>query len=232
MRTGILATVALCALAMAGPVAAADMPVRGASPFIRSAPPAAFSWNGFYVGLYGGAGWGNHDRSNSVGLNNSYNSNGGLIGGLAGYNWQGNSPLVVGLEGDIAWANIKGDDGGAGGTVDQSEYRWLGSVRGRIGYAFDNWLLFGTGGWAFANIRHTNSSGTTIVATDSFDNSRSGWTVGGGIEYAVTPNWTTRLDYRYFDFGSYSNSAPANGVFPYSVGNRLQTVTVGLSYKF
>ena len=231
MRTSFLATVALCALAMAGPVAAADMPVRGASPFIMTAPPA-FSWSGFYVGLYGGAGWGSHDRSNDIGFNNSYNSSGGLFGGLAGYNWQGNTPLVVGLEGDLAWANIKGDDGGAGGTVDESHYRWLGSVRGRIGYAFDNWLPFVTGGWAYSNIRHTNSSGTIVVTTDSFDNARSGWTVGGGIEYALTPNWTTRLDYRYFDFGSYSRPAPANGITPYTVSNTLQTVTVGLSYKF
>ena len=94
--------------------------------------------------------------------------------------------------------------------VDTSQYRWLGSVRGRLGYAFDNWLLFGTGGWAFTNIRHTNDFG----AGDSFDNNRSGWTVGGGIEYALTPNWTTRLDYRYFDFGSYSRSAPTNASCP------------------
>ena len=227
MRTFFLATVALGVLAMASPVAAADMPARGASPFLRTAPPA-FSWSGFYVGLYGGAGWGSHDRSNDAGFNNSYKSSGGLIGGLAGYNWQGNNPLVVGVEGDLAWAGIKGDDGGAGLSVNTSHYRWLGSVRGRIGYAFDNWLLFGTGGWAFTNIRHTNDN----AAGESFDSARSGWTVGGGIEYALTPNWTTRLDYRYFDFGSYSRPAPTNGIVPYSVGNRLQTITVGLSYKF
>jgi outer membrane immunogenic protein len=228
MRTGFLATVALCALAMSGPVLAADMPARGPAPVFKAFQPAPFSWSGFYIGLYGGAGWGDHDRSNTAGFNNSYKSSGGLIGGLAGYNWQLNNPVVLGVEGDIAWANIKGDDGGAGGSVDQSHFRWLGSVRGRVGYAFDNWLPFITGGWAFANIRHTNDFG----AGDSFDNARSGWTLGGGIEYAVTPNWTTRLDYRYFDFGSYSNAAPANGVFPYSVSNKLQTVTVGLSYKF
>ncbi len=231
MKRLILATVALSALTLAGPVAAADIPAK--APIFRAAPgPAIYNWSGFYLGLYGGGGWGHHDRTNAAGLDNSYRSTGGLIGALAGYNWQWNSPLVVGLEGDIAWANIKGDDAGAGGTVDQSQYRWLGSVRGRIGYAFDNWLLFGTGGWAFANIRHTNSSGTTIVTTDSFDTTRSGWTLGGGVEYAFMPNWTVRADYRYFDFGSYSRSAPANGIFPYSVSNKLQTVTVGLSYKF
>jgi outer membrane immunogenic protein len=187
-----------------------------------------YNWTGFYVGLYGGGGWGRHDRSNTNGFNNSYNSSGGLIGGLVGYNWQFNNPLVVGLEGDLAWASIKGDDGGVGGTLDQSTYRWLGSVRGRLGYAANNWLFFGTGGWAFANIRHFNDGG----AGDSFNNTRSGWTLGGGVEYAFLPNWTVRADYRYFDFGSYSRSAPANLVVPYSVSNKLQTVTAGLSYKF
>jgi outer membrane immunogenic protein len=226
MRTKLLATVALCALAMSGPALAADLPVRPMSPFIRTAP--VFSWSGFYLGLYGGAGFGSHDRSNTAGFNNSYKSSGGLIGGLAGYNWQLSNPVVLGVEGDLAWANVKGDDSGVGGTVDTSQYRWLGSLRGRIGYAFDNWLPFVTGGWAFANIRHTNDGGTG----DTFDNARSGWTLGGGVEYAITSNWTTRLDYRYFDFGSYSRSAPPNGVTAYSVSNKLQTVTVGLSYKF
>ena len=70
------------------------------------------------------------------------------------------------------------------------------------------------------------------MTTDSCDDTRSGWTVGGGVEYAFMPNWTVRADYRYFDFGSYTRGAPANGVAPYSVANKLQTVTVGLSYKF
>ena len=228
MKKFLLATVALCALTLAGPVVAADLHAK--APVYRAAPvPMLYNWTGFYAGLYGGGGWGSHNFSNSVGFNDSYRSTGGLIGGLVGYNWQFNNPLVVGLEGDIAWASIKGDDGGGGvGITDSSRYRWLGSIRGRLGYAADNWLFFGTGGWAYANISHSNSNG----AGDSFNNTRSGWTLGGGVEYAFMPNWTVRADYRYFDFGSYSRSAPANGVLPYSVSNKLQTVTVGLSYKF
>jgi outer membrane immunogenic protein len=226
MRKFLLATISLAALGLAGQAFAADLPNK--APAYKAAPvPMLYNWTGFYVGVYGGGGWGQHDRS-MAGFNNSYNSSGGLIGATAGYNWQFNNPLVVGLEGDIAWANIKGDDGGVGGSTDQSTYRWLGSVRGRLGYAANNWLFFGTGGWAFANIRHGNNG----APTDTFDNTRSGWTVGGGVEYAFLPNWTVRADYRYFDFGSYSRSAPANAVNPYSVANKLQTVTIGLSYKF
>ena len=226
----ILATsVALCALALAlaCPVAAADMPRRAPAPVVTPPPPLLYNWTGFYVGLYGGAGWGRHAYS-ATGFNNTYNSSGGLLGAFAGYNWQLNSPIVLGVEGDLAWASIKGDDGGIGGSTDSSQYRWLGSLRGRVGYAVDRWLVFGTGGWAFANVRHTSNFGIG----DSFTNTLSGWTVGGGVEYAIQPNWTVRADYRYFDFGSYSRATPANGVFPYSVGNRLQTITIGLSYKF
>src|SRR5665647_3872838 len=144
MRKFLLATISLAALGLAGQAFAADLPSKG--PVYKAEPvPLLYNWTGFYVGLYGGGGWGQHDRSTTAGFNNSYNSSGGLIGAMAGYNWQFNNPLVVGLEGDIAWANIKGDDGGVGGTVDQSTYRWLGSVRGRLGYAANNWLFFGTG---------------------------------------------------------------------------------------
>jgi outer membrane immunogenic protein len=227
MRKLLLGSIALISLALAGQAMAADL--RTKAPAYQAVPvPALYNWTGIYVGIYGGGGWGRHDRSNITGFNNSYNSSGGLIGATAGYNWQFNNPLVVGLEGDIAWASINGDDGGVGGTVDASKYRWLGSVRGRLGYAFNNWLFFGTGGWAFTNIQHSNNG----APIDTFNNDRSGWTLGGGVEYAFTQNWTVRADYRYYDFGTYTRSVPANGITPYSVSNKLQTATVGLSYKF
>jgi outer membrane immunogenic protein len=225
MKSFLLGSISLVSLALAGQAMAADLPTKAPA---YQAVPLLYNWTGFYAGIYGGGGWGKHDRSNITGFNNSYNSSGGLIGATAGYNWQFNNPLVVGLEGDIAWANIKGDDGGVGGTADESKYRWLGSVRGRAGYAFNNWLFFGTGGWAFANIQHSNNG----FPTDTFNNNRSGWTLGGGVEYAFQQNWTARIDYRYYDLGTYTRSAPTNGIAPYSVGNKLQTVTVGLSYKF
>ena len=225
MRRFLLATVSVLSLAAGGQALAADMPAK-APAFVP--PPPVYNWTGAYIGIYGGYGWGDHDRSNTTGFNNSYTSNGGLIGATIGYNWQFYNSFVAGVEGDIAWADISGGDGGAGGTTDTSEYRWLGSIRGRAGFAFNNFLVFGTGGWAYANIRHTNNA----APTDTFDNDMSGWTIGGGVEYALLPRWTVRADYRYYDFGSYTRSVPANGITPYSVDNSLQTITVGLSYKF
>jgi outer membrane immunogenic protein len=230
MKKLLLGTVSIISFACAGLAMAADLPAK--APVYKAAlAPPLYNWTGFYVGVYDGGGWGQHNHSNVFG-SNSYNSSGGLIGVTAGYNWQFSNPLVIGLEGDLAWANIKGDDAGSGLALDESRYRWLGSVRGRLGYAANNWLFFGTGGWAFANIRHTSSSGLLILTTDSFDNGRNGWTLGGGVEYAFLQNWTARVDYRYYDFGTYTRAAPTNGIAPYSVANKLQTVTVGVSYKF
>ena len=85
MRKFLLATISLAALGLAGQAFAADLPSKG--PVYKAEPvPMLYNWTGFYVGVYGGGGWGQHDRSNSVGLNNSYNSSGGLIGATAGYN--------------------------------------------------------------------------------------------------------------------------------------------------
>lgn len=111
---------------------AADMPVK--APMTPAPMAIPYNWTGFYVGIDGGWGRGNHDRVNSIGFANSYTSEGGLIGGHAGYNWQINQ-FVLGIEGDAHWANIKGDDGGVGGTVDETTTRFLGSIRGRVGVA-------------------------------------------------------------------------------------------------
>ncbi|MFN3657296.1 MAG: outer membrane protein [Pseudolabrys sp.] len=206
-------------------VQAADMAVKAP---VRAPAVLPYNWTGFYIGGDIGAGWGRHNRTiPSSGFTNSYNSS-GIIGGVhGGYNWQMQA-IVVGLEADINATGIKGDDGGTGGTLDSTKLKWLGSVRGRIGYAFDRFLVFGTGGWAFGGLEHFNNAG----AGETFTKNRSGWTLGGGVEYGLTPNWTVRADYRYVDLGTYSNGAPTNGVAPYEVSNKFNIVTVGFSYKF
>jgi len=207
-----------------GSAMAADMPVK-APPIIAV---SAYNWTGWYVGADIGGGWGKHDRSVvPPGFQNSYNSS-GIIGGLhTGYNWQLQA-FVLGLETDINLTGIKGDDGSAGGTLDQTSVKWLGSTRARVGYAWDRVLLFATGGWAYGGLEHFNNGG----AGQTFTSTRSGWTIGGGLEYAINQNWLIRAEYRYYDLGTYQNLAPANGVSPYEVSNKLNTVTAGLSYKF
>jgi outer membrane immunogenic protein len=222
----LLSTTAVCAI-LVGPVAAADLPAK--APVVKApvmmAP--AFSWSGLYIGAFGGYGWGDHDRTNVNDFANSYDSSGGLFGGVIGYNWQFGS-WVLGAEGDIAWAGIKGDDNWVGGSKDETKFEWLSTIRARVGYALaDRWLVYGTGGVAFADIKHTNYD----TVTDSASWTKTGWTAGVGLEYAMVGNWSARLDYRYYDFGSYTRT-PGNGNATFTVDNTLQTVTVGLSYRF
>lgn len=203
-----------------------------AKPVYKSAPALVapgYNWAGLYMGIFTGYGWGEHTRHiDTLGFSNSYDSSGGLIGGLVGFNWQFFPSWVLGVEGDVAWTNVRGDDGRVGGTLDETLFNWVNTARGRIGFAWNNVLIFGTAGAAYADLRHTNDR----PPIDQFSNNNFGWAIGGGIEYAFPSNWSARIEYRYYDFGSYTRSAPANGVRPYSVDNTLQTVTVGMSYHF
>jgi outer membrane immunogenic protein len=221
-----LAMSAVIGIAAGSFATAAELPVK--APVIRAPAAAPYNWSGFYAGADVGGGWGRHDRSLVPGgYQYSYYSR-GVIGGLhAGYNWQLNA-FVFGVETDINLTGITGDDGSEGGTLDQTKLKWLGSLRGRVGYAWNRILLFATGGWAYGHFQHYTDAGTG----ETFTADKSGWTLGGGIEYALNVNWLIRADYRYYKLGTYQNLAPANFLFPFEVANQVQTVTVGVSYKF
>jgi len=208
-------------LCLAAPAFAADMPVKA-----RPAPAVAavYSWTGFYLGVHGGIGFGNHDRSTGT-FENEYDSDGLTFGGQAGYNYQMNN-IVLGIEGDGAWTNIRGNDGNVGGTTDESKYKWLASVRGRLGLAWGRFMVYGTGGWAWTSVRHTNVGG---VPTSS-DHGLDGWTAGGGAEAMLTDNLSFGFEYRYYDFGRYT-SAPT-GLAQFTVDNTVQTFTGRLNYRF
>jgi outer membrane immunogenic protein len=215
---------AVGALVLASASNAADMPVN--RPVYKAVPAPVFNWTGFYVGGQIGGGWGDHDRDTGA-FQNSYSSSGIIGGAHLGYNWQARgSSIVWGIEADINASGIKGDDNGAGGTFDESKLTWVGSIRGRLGVANNNWLFYGTAGWAFGEIRHLNPAGVPA----SNDSSVDGWTAGLGIEWAFAPRWTTRLEYRYYDLGDY-NLAPA-GLAAFTVDNTYHTVTWGVSYRF
>lgn len=208
---------------------AGGIPIRAR---VDSTPPPAFvvpyNWTGFYAGVLIGGGWGNHDFSNTAGFANSYDSKGYLVGGLLGLNWQFNR-WVLGVETDLSYSRIAGDDDGIGGATDQTKLRWLGSARARVGYTFDTWLVYGTAGFAYGSLRHSSFAPPLL---DTFSSTETGWTVGAGIEYALSDHWSARLDYRYYDLGSYSRSTPANGVAPYSVDNTFHILTFVANYKF
>jgi outer membrane immunogenic protein len=213
MKKILLAGVALFGLA--GAASAADLPARAAppaAPIIAAVP--VFTWSGFYVGVNAGYGWITSDRLYDplfgyVGGNND----GGFVGGgQVGYNYQIGS-FVVGLEGDLQYADL--GDRFRFNTVtglyekDNSD-DWFGTVRARAGVAFDRALVYATGGFAFAD-----------------DN--TGWTVGGGLEYAFTNNLSAKIE------GLYVNVENDNRFRAGVVGDdntEFGVVRAGLNYRF
>jgi len=148
-----------------------------------------------------------------------------MIGGTAGYNWQGvGSPLVLGLEGDIDWTDIS-DSTACAGLVCQTKNVWLGTVRGRVGYAWDRFMPYFTGGVAFGNIK-ANRTGF-VGASDT----NAGWTIGGGGEGAIAGNRTAKLEYLYVDLGDLTCSAAACGTAT-NVDLRANLFRAGLNYRF
>ena len=151
-RFTLMACAGLLAAAMAVPSLAADLPRP-----VYKAPPvfvAPFSWSGFYVGINGGYGWGNATVSNTLGSFTTNGTDGGLVGATLGYNLQTGN-WVWGVEADIDYAFIKGNVSNtvAGCAGCKVENTWLGTARGRIGYAFDRWLPYITGGAAFGGVK-------------------------------------------------------------------------------
>lgn len=196
--------------------------------------PVAYEWTGAYVGAQIGYGWGDvdsHDAAIQGGGSDwadSWKSNGVLGGIHVGYNQAFNS-FVLGVEGDI-------EASGASGSVD-SQYAGAiktkidvqGSLRARLGYAMGPTLLYATGGLAVAHFRTNYDDGVT---NDSSSNTKAGWTLGAGVEYAFTQNWTTRVEYRYSDFGTFTDNPATDSGYLYPTDVTTQSVRVGVSYKF
>ncbi len=241
------------AVALAGSAFAADLPSR-APPPVYVPPAPIFTWTGIYIGGQIGYAWGksNTNLGDNFGDYTSFSTNNsGVIGGAhVGYNLQ-LSQFVIGLEGDVDGSSLKKTISGdpfIGGfanplgfyvpTTITGNLGVQGSIRGRIGYAWDRVLIYATGGVAFAGF---NGSISTPYGYDSNSTTRVGWTVGGGLEYAVTNNWSIRAEYRYAQFGhSTVYASNSYGVLPVlgavgAYGNRTineNRVQVGFSYKF
>jgi outer membrane immunogenic protein len=182
----LMSTGAAIALSMfAGAGSDGDLP-RGGASYYSPASPAVYNWAGPYVGATLGYQWGS--------VTNSATRPSGIAGGLTGgYQWQ-NQQFVFGGETDIQIS-------GADDTKAPFKFAnpWLGTLRGRAGYAMNNILFYATLGLAYGNVRADNlalsESKTTV-----------GWTVGGGVEVGLTPNWTAKAEYLYADFNSRSYS--------------------------
>ena len=150
-------------------------------------------WTGFYVGINGGGAWGN---SQWDGLN-KFDVSGGMIGGTIGYNWQVGQ-IVVGAEGDIDWSGVKGNTGVLCGASCETRNKWLATIRGRLGYAFDRFLPYITAGLAAGDINATRPG------FPGGSSSNAGWTVGAGLEFGIASNVSIKAEYLYVDLGDFN----------------------------
>ena len=265
MKKILLGSVATGALVAAGSASAADLgprPAYKAPPMV--APVPAFSWTGCFIGAHGGWGWGKKDVTevgftritgpvtNSGGIDTS----GAIFGGQIGCDYQFAGNFVVGIQGDFAGARLTGDLnnfdvlGGLGGHTATAGLHvrtdWLASITGRLG--FTGWiprtLLYIRGGGAWIRERWQiidqdfGPPGSDDAANfTQTSQTRSGWTIGGGIEYAVAPNWSVFAEFNHYDFGTkriahLRGSGTASSFLDVTAKQRIEAVRLGVNYRF
>ncbi|SFZ84813.1 outer membrane immunogenic protein [Devosia enhydra] len=196
-------------------------------PFIPESP--AMSWTGGYVGGHVGYGFGSVDGTITAGGTGSaeFDTEGWVAGVQAGYNHDLGG-IVIGVEGDIAWADINGSipNGGSPGTIYNS-IDWLATLRGRVGFAADAFLVYATGGVAFAG----GTTGIDFVGGPSFEGNatHTGWVVGLGAEAMVAENVSLKAEYLYHDLGTASYDAAP---FSADAAITVSTIKIGANFHF
>ncbi len=232
MKKFLLTGVALSAL-IAGPAMAADLPVR--APVYKAPPPVPvyFSWTGCYFGGHVGGLWAKKDWTYvtfPAGVAAGSHDADDIIGGVqVGCNYQVGQ-VVFGIQGDYGWTDAHGshNDLFFAGFTDHSRIRSLASVTGRIGYAWDRFLGYVKGGGAWERDNYEFAFGGATFSTAS--ETRGGWTVGVGGEYAFT-NWLTGfVEYDYYDFGTRSNTFTDGTIV--DIRERKSVVKGGINFKF
>jgi outer membrane immunogenic protein len=222
MKKLLLAVAGMLAVAAVDSAGAADL----AMPVKAPPPPPVFDWSGFYIGGHVGYGWdtSTFTSNNAFGVQEfgpvNFDASGLFAGGQIGYNWVvGPHSWVVGFEADGSWADVKGSltdcvalaTRGCGQndmTIDA-----FGTVRARVGYHWDNFLIYGTGGWAWAHSGTDRTitcvgagcpgvtvPGAPLGAVASSDDFQNGWAAGAGFEWGFNPNWTLGVEYIHLEF--------------------------------
>ena len=240
MKKVLLSAVGLCALGVAAPALAADMPVKAVPPPVVA---PIYNWSGFYIGANGG--WGSsHNCWDFVTLAGPVFSDGcrarsgGLLGGQIGYRWQSNQ-FVFGLEAQGDWADLTNTRVSLLNPTLSTRVKTdgIGLFTGQLGWAWDAALLYVKGGAAVTSNRLdvlATATGTGLVSSSA---TRWGGTLGVGFEYGFTPNWSFGAEYNHLWMGTSNNSFTATG--PVLVGvlnNRVRQdvdmVTLRLNYRF
>jgi outer membrane immunogenic protein len=258
----LLATTSLVAVTQSAP--AADLrpsPIRKAPAAVI---PSYYSWTGCYVGGHVGWGWGRKDVAPGVvdlgppfgdfdfaGFRTDVD---GFLGGVqAGCNYQLNPSWVIGVEGQFSWMDIKGDTfrdpfllGKAAATNEarfSAQVDWIATLAARIGYTWDRWMLYGKGGVAWARDKYSLVGGFDPdqqgVRPFSFGakETRVGWMVGVGLEYAFLSNWSAKAEYNFMDFGrdritftGLVDGAPATAIA--DIDQQFHVVKFGVNYRW
>ena len=220
---------AAACIVFAAPAFAADMPARTYTKApVYKAPEAIYNWTGFYIGGHVGGAF--------PGGNSLAGSDARFLGGVqGGADYQFSNNWVIGAEAQYSWLTGNGGNGTAfpGGVIASANNDQLGSVTGRLGYAFGPTLLYAKGGYAWRNNDNLGVTVAGIPAAFTVDRDRrDGFTVGAGLEYMFAPNWSVKGEYQYYNFGSTTfTSGPAP-----IVGARFRddehTVKLGINYRF
>lgn len=242
--------------------------------FACAAPPVPMvNWTGFYIGGNVGYGWGladtdvNYSRPGSVPdaftLSNAANLNGIIGGSQIGFNWHTTAKWVFGFEADWQASDQNGDNTlpnqpytvppfttASIQITSESKILWFATLRGRVGYAWDRWLLYATGGVAFGRVNMSGTvtdsgvvtpPGPTFIFSDSLPfnaaSTNTGWVAGGGIENAFTENWSWKIEYLYLDLGSLDATVEngptyVNELTTIHTNFRNHIVRAGLNFKF
>jgi outer membrane immunogenic protein len=227
MKKFLIGTAAL--MAFAAPAFAADLPARTYTKApAYTAPEVVYNWTGFYIGgNIGGAFAGN---------NSLQGSGGRFMGGVqAGFDYQVAPNWVLGVEAQYDWLANNNNSGVTfpAGTTITANNNQLGSVTGRFGYTWGPALLYAKGGFAWRDNNNFNVVSGGVPVTFSTNGNRSdGYTVGAGLEYMFAPNWSAKVEYQYYNFGSTTFTAGPPEIIGAHFRDDEHTVKAGLNYRF
>ena len=209
----LLSTAALVAFSSSAMAADLMMPVKAAP--MMAAPST--NWDGAYIGANLGYAWGNSDHTTTT--TGDFTMSGGFVGGQIGYNFHVSDAIVLGVQGDVEWANISGSQ--TSPSISDS-INWTGAVTARLGYDVDGFLPYVLGGVAFANSART---GVNSVVNSQV---HTGYTVGVGVETMLADNLSAFAEVRYSDYGQKTYTLPSTPI----VGLTDTSVRIGLNYHF
>jgi outer membrane immunogenic protein len=240
MKKILVAGIAAAAFCGA-PALAADVPMKGPQ-------YAPFNWSGFYVGVNGGYAWDNKSVMNYfapvtgfAGFSPGFETHGAFGGGQIGINWQV-AHSVFGVEADIQGGNLRDainvttvSNGGPLGVIASQKIDYFGTVRARLGLAYDRSMLYATAGVAYGGVKDsillTNGGATDLLAKNF---TGVGYVVGGGWEYYFAPAWSFKVEYQFIDLGHQTISGVSTNAVFITTNNetKFQTGRIGLNYKF